>query len=243
MTILETKNLTKRFRGHAALDGVDITIEQGKIYGFVGSNGAGKTTFMRIVCGLLAQDEGELSLFGATGGHELTAARERVGALIERPIGYPEMSAKSNLRALSMLSRNSNFREVDELIELVGLSRAARKSIKNYSTGMLQRYGLAAALLGAPELLVLDEPLSGIDVEGMDEISELLRRVVEEKKVTIILSSHQLDRLRQIATDYIFIDLGRIIKTADAEEIASEAAAAGGVEEYFRKLVGGARNG
>ncbi len=242
MAILEARGLTKRFRDTVALDGMDVTIERGKIYGFVGNNGAGKTTFMRIVCGLVHRDAGTLKLFGATDGKELAAAREKVGTLIEQPIGYPEMTARQNLRALSMLCKNSNFREVDELIDLVGIAPAARKLLKNYSTGMLKRYGLAAALLGSPELLVLDEPLSGIDVEGMDEITDLLKKIVAEKEVTVLLSSHQLERLEQIATDYIFIDYGRVIKTADSAEIAGEAQLAGGMEAYFRKLLGGARN-
>ena len=177
MPILRACNVTKRFKGITALDDVSIEIEAGRIYGFVGNNGAGKTTFMRIVCGLIMPDEGILELFCST-GNGLSEAREKVGALIEEPIGYPEMSARQNLRALSLLCRNSSFSQVDELIEMVGLDKAAKKAIKDYSTGMRQRYGLAAAMLGAPELLVLDEPLSGIDIEGMDEITDLLKKMV-----------------------------------------------------------------
>lgn len=240
MPILRACNVTKRFKGVTALDDVSIEIEPGRIYGFVGNNGAGKTTFMRIVCGLIMPDEGMLELFGNT-GNGLSEAREKVGALIEKPIGYPEMSARQNLRALSLLCRNSGFSQVDELIEMVGLGKAAKKAIKDYSTGMLQRYGLAAAMLGAPKLLVLDEPLSGIDVEGMDEITDLLKRVVARREVTVLLSSHQLARLEQIATDYIFIDDGKVIKKADADTIKTEAAGRGGMENYFRRLTGGAR--
>ena len=240
MPILRACNVIKRFKGITALDDVSIEIEPGRIYGFVGNNGAGKTTFMRIVCGLIMPDEGMLELFGST-GKDLSEAREKVGALIEQPIGYPEMSARQNLRALSLLCRNSDFRQVDELIEMVGLGKAAKKAIKDYSTGMRQRYGLAAAMLGTPKLLVLDEPLSGIDVEGMDEITDLLKRVVARREVTVLLSSHQLARLEQIATDYIFIDDGKVIKKADADTIKAEAADRGGMENYFRRLTGGAR--
>ena len=239
MPILRACNVTKRFKGITALDDVSIEIEPGRIYGFVGNNGAGKTTFMRIVCGLIMPDEGILELFCST-GNGLSKAREKVGALIEEPIGYPEMSARQNLRALSLLCRNSSFSQVDELIEMVGLDKAAKKAIKDYSTGMRQRYGLAAAMLGAPELLVLDEPLSGIDIEGMDEITDLLKKMVAQRKVTVLLSSHQLARLEQIATDYIFIDDGKVIKKADADTIKTEAANRGGMENYFRKLTGGA---
>lgn len=241
MPILRACNVTKRFKGITALDDVNIEIDSGRIYGFVGNNGAGKTTFMRIVCGLIMPDEGTLELFGSTGSG-LAEAREKVGALIENPIGYPEMSARQNLRALSLLCRNSSFRQVDELIEMVGLGKAAKKAIKDYSTGMRQRYGLAAAMLGAPKLLVLDEPLSGIDVEGMDEITDLLKRVVAQREVTVLLSSHQLARLEQIATDYIFIDDGKVIKKADADTVKAEAAERGGMEDYFRRLTGGARH-
>lgn len=240
MPILRACNITRRFKGITALDDVSIELEPGRIYGFVGNNGAGKTTFMRIVCGLIMPDEGTLELFGST-GKGLQEAREKVGALIEQPIGYPEMSARQNLRALSLLCRSSSFSQVDELIEMVGLAKAAKKALKDYSTGMRQRYGLAAAMLGAPELLVLDEPLSGIDVEGMDEITDLLKRVVAQRGVTVLLSSHQLARLEQIATDYIFIDDGKVIRKADADTIKKEAADRGSMEDYFRRLTGGAR--
>lgn len=240
MPILRACNVTRRFKGITALDDVSIELEPGRIYGFVGNNGAGKTTFMRIVCGLIMPDEGTLELFGST-GKGLQEAREKVGALIEQPIGYPEMSARQNLRALSLLCRSSSFSQVDELIEMVGLAKAAKKALKDYSTGMRQRYGLAAAMLGAPELLVLDEPLSGIDVEGMDEITDLLKRVVAQRGVTVLLSSHQLARLEQIATDYIFIDDGKVIRKADADTIKKEAADRGSMEDYFRRLTGGAR--
>lgn len=240
MSILRACNITKHFKGITALDDVSMEMEPGRIYGFVGNNGAGKTTFMRIVCGLIMPDGGTLELFGST-GNGLQEAREKVGALIEQPIGYPEMSARQNLRALSLLCGNSGFRQADELLEMVGLAKAAKKALKNYSTGMRQRYGLAAAMLGKPELLVLDEPLSGIDVEGMDEITDLLKKVVARREITVLLSSHQLARLEQIATDYVFIDDGKIIKKADAAVIKAEAAERGSMEDYFRRLIGGAR--
>lgn len=240
MSVLRACNITRRFKGLTALDDVSMELEPGRIYGFVGNNGAGKTTFMRILCGLIQPDEGTLELFGCI-GKDLQEAREKVGALIEQPIGYPEMSARQNLRALSLLCKNSGFRQADELIEMVGLGRAAKKALKDYSTGMRQRYGLAAAMLGMPELLVLDEPLSGIDVEGMDEITDLLKKVVAGRGVTVLLSSHQLARLEQIATDYIFIDDGKVIRKADADTIKKETADRGSMEDYFRRLTGGAR--
>ncbi len=237
MTVLQTNNLTKRFGKQTALDGISISLESGRIYGFVGSNGAGKTTLMRIVCGLSRPTSGSFSIFGAESEKELQQARQRVGSLIESPVFYPEMTARQNLIAQSIICDVKGTEHVDRLLEAVGLSKnSAKKSLKHFSTGMKQRYGLAFAMIGKPDLLILDEPLNGLDVEGMDEISELLLRLCKEEGVTILISSHLLARLDRLATDYIFIDYGKIIEQISAEDLRTKVGF-GDLEDYFRNLV------
>lgn len=241
--VLRTENLCKSFRGFQALKDVNVELERGKIYGFVGANGAGKTTLMRIICGMTRADSGTVELFGESSAGGLEHAREKVGALIEEPIYYPELSVRQNLRTMSLLSKTSSFRDVEEIIKLTDIGGYARKSLRSCSTGMKKRYGVAAALLGKPELLVLDEPMSGLDVEGMDEITELIRRIVAERGITVLLSSHQLTRLSKLATDYIFIDYGRVFLTADAETVKNDSIADGGMDEYFRRITDEVRHG
>lgn len=241
--VLRTENLCKSFRGFQALKDVNVELERGRIYGFVGANGAGKTTLMRIICGMTRADSGTVELFGESSAGGLEHAREKVGALIEEPIYYPELSVRQNLRAMSLLSKTSNFRDVEDIIKLTDIGGYARKSLRSCSTGMKKRYGVAAALLGKPELLVLDEPMSGLDVEGMDEITELIKRIVAERGITVLLSSHQLTRLSKLATDYIFIDYGRVFLTADAETVKNDAIADGGMDEYFRRITDEVRHG
>lgn len=241
--VLRTENLCKSFRGFQALKDVNVELERGKIYGFVGANGAGKTTLMRIICGMPRADSGTVELFGESSTRGLEHAREKVGALIEEPIYYPELSVRQNLRAMSLLSKTSSFRDVEEIIKLTDIGGYARKSLRSCSTGMKKRYGVAAALLGKPELLVLDEPMSGLDVEGMDEITELIKRIVAERGITVLLSSHQLTRLSKLATDYIFIDYGRVFLTADAETVKNDSVADGGMDEYFRRITDEVRHG
>lgn len=236
--VFEARGITKRYKGITALDGVNITLERGHIYGFVGNNGAGKTTLMRIIAGLTTPDEGEVFLFGENSRADLTEARKRIGFLIENPVFYPDMSARQNLVAQCIL-RGADKREADRLLREVGLDRSdARRSVRKYSTGMRQRYGLALAMVGDPEFLVLDEPLSGIDVEGMDDICELLVRKAQEDGATLLISSHQLARLEDVATDYIFLNHGRVIETITAEELMSKVMRHE-LEDYFRQLTKG----
>lgn len=236
--VLEAKGITKRYRGLTALEGVNITLERGHIYGFVGNNGAGKTTLMRIIAGLTTPDEGEVTLFGESDRAGLIEARKRTGFLIENPVFYPDMSAKQNLVGQCIL-KGVDKREADRLLEMVGISRSdARRSVRKYSTGMRQRYGLALAMVGDPEFLVLDEPLSGIDVEGMDDICELLVNKARDDNTTLLVSSHQLARLEDVATDYIFLNRGRVIETITAEELMKKVSRHE-LEDYFRQLTRG----
>jgi ABC-2 type transport system ATP-binding protein len=237
MIVLSIDNLTKKFGKYTALDNVTFSLESGKIYGFVGNNGAGKTTLMRIVAGLSRQTAGKISLFSSSSDKELSSARRRMGTLIESPIFYPDMTARQNLVIQSKLQGETDNKRIGELLSMVGLygGGVAKKSLRNYSNGMKQRYGLAFALLGDPELLMLDEPLNGLDIEGMDDISGILRTLCSEGK-TILLSSHLLARLHSIATDYIFIDYGKIIKMVTSAEVNRKIQASD-IEKYFKDLV------
>lgn len=237
MNVLEINALTKRFGKYTALDSVSFSLERGRIYGFVGNNGAGKTTLMRIICGLSRPTSGSFSIFGAESEKDLQLARRRVGSLIESPVFYPDMTARQNLIAQSIICGVKGTKRVDELMQIVGLGgKSAKKSIKHFSTGMKQRYGLAFALIGSPELLILDEPLNGLDVEGMDDITELLLSLCNEHGVTILLSSHLLARLDKVATNYIFIDYGKIVEQISAEELRTKVEFSE-LENYFRNLV------
>lgn len=233
--VLVTENVTKFYGKDKVLDRVSISLEPGCIYGFIGNNGAGKTTLMRIISGLTKPTSGSLKLLGEETPKEISRARSKVGCLIESPVYYPEMSARDNLRSFSLLNPQSSYKQVDELLELVGLGSFRSKRVRDFSTGMKQRYGLAMALLGKPELLILDEPLNGLDVEGMDEICSILKDICTKKKSTILISSHLLARLENFATHYIFIDYGKIIEVTSAAELRTRVV--GDLEQYFRDLV------
>ena len=211
--ILKTGNLSKRYQGVNALHDVSITLETGKIYGLIGQNGAGKTTLMRLVAGLSFPTSGTIELFGHTGEKALQNERKRVGCMIEYPSLVPNMTAIENLK-LHRIMRGIPDKNVEkELLEFVGLAGTGKKKAKNFSLGMKQRLGIAVALLGNPELLILDEPINGLDPLGVVEIRNLLKMLCEERQMTILISSHNLPELYQTATDYIIIHKGEIRQT------------------------------
>ncbi|MCL6603189.1 MAG: ABC transporter ATP-binding protein [Paenibacillus sp.] len=208
--VLRTDNLTKSYRGVNALHGVSVTLKAGKIYGLIGQNGAGKTTLMRLVAGLSFPTSGTLELFGHRGDKALQLERKRLGCMIEYPSITPGMTAMDNLR-LHRIIRGIPNEEVElELLTIVGLSNTGNKKAKNFSLGMKQRLGIAIALLGNPELLILDEPINGLDPIGVVEIRNLLKKLCEERQMTILISSHNLPELYQTATDYIIIHKGEV---------------------------------
>lgn len=194
--LLKTEGLTKTYQGACAVDHVAMEIRKGDIYGFIGVNGAGKTTFMKMVCGLTAPREGSMALFGASGGAPLRMARRKIGALIEHPAFYPNMTALENLevqgRYLDMDLGKNHRQAILDLLEQVGLPDTGRKRAGAFSLGMKQRLGLAIALIGNPELLILDEPTIGLDPVGVVELRELLLKLNRERNLTIFFSSHNL---------------------------------------------------
>lgn len=217
--VFEAKGLSKSYRSAYALQGLDMTIEQGDIYGLVGENGAGKSTLMKIIAGLVHPAGGEISLFGQRGKRELNHARQRAGFLIETPSLYPHMNACENLTFYSRIFGIRDQARIGEVLRSVALTDAGSKPASQYSLGMRQRLGLAVALLNRPGFLVLDEPVNGLDPAGMVEMREILLRLVREEGVTILLSSHLLSELQQLATKYGFIHQGRLIKEVSASEL------------------------
>ncbi len=217
--ILKAENITKTFHSFTALSNVSFTLEAGKIYGLIGQNGAGKTTLMRLIAGLSFPTKGMLELFGKRDEKEKQAALKRIGCLIEYPGSNGNMTAKENM-TLHRIIRGIPNRELDEeLLAMVGLSSAGKKRVKDFSLGMKQRLGIAIALLGNPELLMLDEPVNGLDPFGVVEIRSLIKKMAEERHMTILISSHNLPELYQTATDYIIIDKGEIKKMLPLKEL------------------------
>ncbi|MDR1400671.1 MAG: ATP-binding cassette domain-containing protein [Treponema sp.] len=220
--VLRTKDLGKKYGNVYALEKVNVEIKRGDIYGLIGLNGAGKTTFMRAVTGLLFPSAGVVELFGETGEAALRRGRERIGQSIETPALYPNMSAVQNLEIQCIVSGVSNRDTVKKTLETVGLSDTGNKEVKNFSLGMKQRLGLAIALAGNPEFLILDEPMNGLDPKGIIEMRALMRSLVKERGLTLLVSSHLLDELAQVATRYGIIDKGRLVRQLSTEELRCE---------------------
>lgn len=219
--VLTTDNVTKIYGKHRAVNRVSMHVEKEAIYGFIGKNGAGKTTFMRMVAGLAAANEGSITLFGST---ELEKQRKRIGTLIENAGIYANMSAKDNLE---IIKRNFGITEknaVEEILKFVGLWESRKKKVKNFSMGMKQRLGLAIALFRNPDFLILDEPINGLDPEGIKEIRDLLLKLNHEKGITILISSHILGELSKIATHYGIIRDGELVDEFKAEDLQERCA-------------------
>lgn len=218
--VLTTENLTKQYRNFKALSGLYMHVEKGAIYGFVGRNGAGKTTLIRLICGLQTPTSGSYTLYGQknTQGN-MEKIRRRIGAVVETPSIYLNMTATDNLKEQYRVLGRPSFEGVEELLELVGLENTGKKKAKNFSLGMKQRLGIAVALAGDPDFLVLDEPVNGLDPQGIIEIRELILKLNRERKITFLISSHILDELSRLATHYGFIDSGRIVREVSAKEL------------------------
>ena len=218
-TILQTNALTKQYGKLKALDNVTIELKEKHIYGFIGRNGAGKSTFMKILTGLSYQTEGELSLMGESSEKGLREARKYVGAMIEHPAIYPWYSVRRNVELKRKLVGNPDPKATDYVLELVDLKGAENRRAGKLSMGMKQRLGIAMALIGNPKLLVLDEPINGLDPQNIVSLRKLLKKLNEEKDITIFISSHILNELYLLATDYIIINNGTIVETSTHEEL------------------------
>jgi len=221
MKVLETRGLTKIYGGVAAVDNVSLTIEKGDIYGLIGQNGAGKTTFMRMVTSLVHPDSGEIELFGQTGEVELQMARKRMGSVIEHPALYPNLTAEQNLEYYRIQRGIPSKDAIRQSLEFVGLTDTGKKKFKDFSMGMKQRLALALTLMSKPDFIILDEPINGLDPIGIVEIRKLIKSL-SNSGVTILLSSHILTELSQIATKYAFIHDGRLVKNLTHAQLQEE---------------------
>lgn len=220
-TVLETTGLTKDFGRRRAVDDLSLQVRAGDIYGFLGPNGAGKSTTIRMLVGLVKPTEGSARLYGTDVQSENRKALERIGALVESPAFYRYLSARDNLRILSRLSGGCSEARIDEVLDLVGLLDRARDKVKTYSHGMRQRLGIAQALLPDPELVILDEPTTGLDPEGMKDVRGLILRLANDLGKTVFLSSHLLHEVEQVCTRVGIVNRGRLVANGDVSSLLS----------------------
>lgn len=219
--VLKANGLTKKYGKQVALDSANMEVHRGDIYGLIGRNGAGKTTMMKIICGLTNPTSGEFEIFGKS-GTEVEKERSRIGCLIENPAFFGYMTAYQNLRYYCYQKGIVNLKQIDEVLELVGLMEARDKKFKAFSLGMKQRLGIAFALLDNPELVILDEPINGLDPIGISELREVFVRLAKEKGVTIVISSHILSELYATADHFLFVEKGHVLKDYTKEQLDTE---------------------
>ncbi len=221
--VLKTSNLCKRYQNFYALKDLSMSVPKGAIYGFVGKNGAGKTTLIRLICGLQPPSSGDFELYGVSStSRSIVKSRRRMGAVVETPSISLDMTAEENLKQQYLLLGLPSYQGLREILELVGIENTGKKKAGNFSLGMRQRLGIAVALCGNPDFLVLDEPINGLDPQGIIEIRELILKLNRERQITVLISSHILDELSRLATHYGFIDNGRIVREMSAEELESD---------------------
>lgn len=232
-TLVQTNNLTKQYGQHKAVNNVNLSVRKGEIYGLIGRNGAGKTTILRLISGSAKPTNGSISLFGQN-SRDSIYMQKHIGLLIETPGIYLDMSARDNVKLKCMAIGISNNSYIAELLKNVGLSAVDKKKVKCFSVGMKQRLGIALALVGNPELVILDEPTNGLDPQGIAEIREIIVQLNTEKNITFIISSHILGELSKIATCYGIIEKGELKRQFLKTELTED------LEEYFLSLTGGA---
>ena len=221
--VLETNCLRKKYKHHEALKGVYMHVPKDSVYGLIGRNGAGKTTLMRLLTGVQRESSGSYSLFGVDkNSPEIKKERRRIGAMIESPSIFLDLSAEENLKMQYRILGLPSFSSIPEILDLVGLSDTGKKKVSSFSFGMKERLGIAMALAGHPDILILDEPINGLDPEAIVEMRELIIRLNREMHMTIIVSSHILDELSKVATYYGFLDNGVMVKEISAEEMAKK---------------------
>ena len=216
MTVLKMNNISKAYKKVKVVDDFSLSIEKGHICGLIGPNGAGKTTLMKILAGLICPTSGELRFFES---ENLDEHRRRMSFMIETPIVDTQMTAKENLSYIRFLKGYPDERRIDEILDIVGLADTEKKHVEKFSLGMRQRLGIGMALLSKPEILILDEPINGLDPEGIVEIRHILKKLSEEQNVTILISSHILSELSELCTDFSIINHGKLIENLSSDEL------------------------
>lgn len=219
--VLKTKNLTKRYNSFTALENVNMTVHQGDIYGLIGRNGAGKTTIMKIVTGLTEQSDGEFEIFSRK-GKDAEQEKKRIGCLIENPAFFGGMTAYQNLKYYALQKGITDEKQIDEALALVNLTNVKNKKFKKFSLGMKQRLGIAFAVLDSPDLIILDEPINGLDPIGISELRDMFTKLNKERGITFIISSHILSELYMVANHFMFIDKGKVLRDITKEELDLE---------------------
>ena len=217
--IVEIEQLSKSYGKKKVVDSFSLKMEKGHIYGLIGPNGAGKTTIMRMMAGLTKQDSGSMRFFGS---EELDKKRERISFIIEEPYMDLDMSAKENLEYIRFLRGIPDEKRSEEMLEFVGLADTGKKTAGKFSLGMRQRLGLAMAMLPGPEIMILDEPINGLDPEGIIDIRNMIKKLVSEKKITVMISSHILKELSELCTDYAIVREGKLIEELSHEELLAK---------------------
>ena len=218
--VLTTNKLTKKYGNFKSLDELSIHIPKGSIYGLVGKDGAGKTTLIRVICGLQEPTTGTYCIYGIKNTSKaIVKSRHRMGAVVETPAIYLNMSAEENLKLQCLSIGVPSYDSVPEILKLVGLANTGRKKAGHFSLGMKQRLGIAIALVGNPDFLVLDEPINGLDPQGIIELRELILKLNREYQITVLISSHILDELSRLATHYGFVNEGGLVKEISANEL------------------------
>jgi len=222
--VIETNDLTRRFGKLIAVNRVNLRVPQASVYGFLGPNGAGKSTTIRMLLGLIRPDDGEVTIFGQSIRRERLAILGRLGALVEQPACYPHLTGRENLEIIRRL-RGLPKRSIAQALSSVKLEEAAQRLVRQYSTGMKQRLGLAMALIGQPELLILDEPTNGLDPAGIHEMRDLIVRLPEELGITVFLSSHLLSEVEQVATQVGIIHRGQLLFQGEPQTLQAQVSA------------------
>ena len=218
--ILQIKNLEKKYKKFTSIKNLNMNIPKGAIYGIIGKNGAGKTTLIRLICGLQKPTKGTFSIYGILNtDKKIINTRKRIGAIIEAPSICLDMTAQDNLKEQCKLIGLPDYEDINEILKLVRLENTAKKKARDFSLGMKQRLGIAIALVGNPDFIILDEPINGLDPEGIIEIRELILKLNKERGITFLISSHYLDELSKIATYYGFMDKCKIVQEISSEEL------------------------